>query len=292
HSDDSRVQQAFLRFSKEGKKSITAKSHLDVCYEIERESLTRSLRTSVGLSSMDITDNCDFIAHKPYNKFSNVCRASGFKAESNWDWPNFWINVQNELQSKKTRIVVSRRINPFSPHTFLNSFFSNELFSPSNQVNVIIEEDPKKAQTLCVILNSSVFFANFFLLKEESTGRFIDIRFYDLYEMKIFPSESDISSLVKVFKKYGKVKFPPLRNQFDIHFDERYKEFWEKEKSQVYQQRLFSVLGQLIQPSPERLNLDLDVCKALNIKISKDDLIKLYAVFVKEMIIIRHLTRD
>jgi len=181
-------------------------------------------------------------------------------------------------------------MNPFSPSTYLNAFFSQSALSPSNQVNVIIENDLERARAVCALLNSVLFFANFFLLKEESTGRYIDIRFYDLYEMRLFPPDALIKRLSRVFKKYAQVQFPPLRNQFDEHFDQRYKAFWDRERRGHTRAR--SVLEQPVKPADSRLNFDLDICRAIGVPITRDDLLELYEIFVNEMILVRGLTRD
>ena len=56
------------------------------------------------------------------------------------------------------------------------AFFASMPLSPSNQFNVLVEPDERKAKAVCAVLNSALFFASFFLLKEESTGRYINIR--------------------------------------------------------------------------------------------------------------------
>jgi len=292
HTNDSRIQQAFLRFQKESVSTIKATSPLGVSYEIECEALKPTLRTPVGLNTMDISGSCDYIAHQPYNEFNRVCRAAGFRPRRNFNWNGFWSNVKAELSSKETHLVISRRINPFSPSTSLIAFFSEQAIFPSNQLNIIVEPDIERAQAVCALLNSVLFLAQFFLLKEESTGRYIDIRFYDLYEMNLCPLDSTISPLVKVFKEYDDIEFPPLRNQFDENFEERYQEFWEARRRQSQQQRLWTILDQPIQPSSVRISFDLAICQALNIPISRDELIQLYNCFVNEMITIRGLRRD
>lgn len=285
YTDDARIEQAFLRFAKESARSITAYSPLGASYKIERESVLPSLRTTVGLKSMDITDAWDYIAYRPYQELERVCRASGRRPPR-----GFWRSIQEELQAVSTHFVVSRRINPFSPSTYLNAFFSQSVLSPSNQVNVIAEDDLERARAVCALLNSALFFANFFLLKEESTGRYIDIRFYDLYEMNLFPSDELIKRLAQVFNKYATKQFPSLRNQFDQNFDQRYKAFWDRERrGRIHTP---SVLEQPVKPAAIRLNFDLDVCQAVGVPVAPEDLIQLYEIFVKEMILVRGLTRD
>jgi len=290
--DDSRVAQAFLRFSSEDGSSIKVTSPLGASYRIEREALTPSLRTSVGLVSMNITNKWDYITHQKYGELSRVCRASGFKPKKEFGWDEFWKGVQNELKTKETCLVVSHRINPFSPSTYLNAFFSEDPINPSNQVNIIVEPDRHRAKATCVLLNSIFFLAQFFLLKEESTGRYINIRFYDLYNMNLYPPSRYLDPLVKVFKKFSKVRFLPLYNQFDTLFDERYQEFKEKVRKKIPQQRLWSTLKLPVKPSPQRLSFDLAVCKALGVSVSTKELIQLYEIFVKEMMIVRSLRRD
>jgi hypothetical protein len=288
----SRVEQAFLRFSDDRRSLITAQSPAGIEYEVERDALTPTLRTPIGLSTMDITGKSDYVAHRAYSKLDRVRRATGFSPPSGFDWRDFWANLQSELQKTKTNVVVARRINPFSPSTHLAGFLSEEMICPSNQVNVILETNLSRARALCVLLNSIVFLAQFFLLKEESTGRYIDIRFYDMYEMKLFPSEDVVAPLASVFDQYGAVEFPALRTQLDVHFDDRYEEFWERERGPLVRPRLWSTLTQPIEAHPGRLEFDLAICHALGLNMSSEDLVELYDVLVKEMIIIRGLKKD
>lgn len=285
HSDDSRIEEAFLRFTEESTSSVTAQSPLGASYKIERNALLPSLRTPVGITTMDITNSWDYIAYRRYKELDRVCRAAGRKPPK-----NLWRSIQEELQAISTHLVVSRRINPFSPSTFLTSFFSRIAIAPSDQLNIALEDNIERARAVCALLNSALFFANFFLLKEESTGRYVDIRLYDLYEMNLFPSDKLIKRLAQVFKKYATKQFPPLRNQFDQNFDQRYKAFWDRERRGRIHAR--SVLEQPVKPAAIRLDFDLDVCQAIGVPVTPEDLIQLYEIFVKEMILVRGLTRD
>lgn len=288
NSHPSRVEQAFLRFDKEdSKKSLIAKSPLGADYSIDRSYLTPTLRTSVGLSKMGITENCDYIFHKAYPDLNRVCRA----ADQDIPEREFWHHVSSELELVKTQIVVNHRINPFSPATYLNAFYSDSEISPSNQMNVILEHDPKRAKAICALLNSILFFSQFFLLKEESTGRFINVRFYDLEQMRLYPDEKNIKELVKVFNTYANSEFPALRYQFDGNFDQRYDEFWEKQRGNN-QGQLFSVLDKPIEPADIRVEFDLATCKAIGLNMTKKDLMELYEIIIREMIITKGLKRD
>ena len=287
HSEDSRIEQAFLHFTKKSSTSITAQSPLGAIYNIERTSLSPSLRTPVGIRTMDITNSSDYVAHAPYKELNRVCSAAGINPPSD----GFWADLKEDIDSIKSHVLVSRRLNPFSPSNYLVSFFSSDPISPSDQLNVILEDNLYHARALCGLFNSALFFAQLFLLKEESTGRYIDIRLYDLEEMNLIPSDVFMVPLTKVFNKYSKVEFPALRDQFDQEFEQRYEEFWENERG-TGQRRLFSVLRNPVKPFPARLSYDLEICQALELPVTDADLVRLYEVFVKEMIIIRGLTRD
>jgi type I restriction-modification system DNA methylase subunit len=284
-----RTDESFLQFSAERTSCIDATSALGVTYKLEKESLLPSLRTAVGLSRMDITGLHDYIAYQPYEEFSRVKRAAGYRPKA----PKvFWEHLRQELEATRTKAVTVRRINPYSPNVHLAGFVSEQPFSPSNQLNVVQENDVEAARAFCTILNSSIFLAQFFLLKEESTGRFVDIRFYDLAEMLLRPKDEHIAPLQHVFAKYAQRDFPSLREQFDTNFDLRYGEFWESQKQGPQQQQLWTVLDKPVVPCPLRLEYDLDVCYALGVAVSPEELQEVYQAIVEEMLITRRLSPD
>ena len=285
-TSESRIGQAFLRFTKEGEAAIVANSPLGVAYSIGKQHVVPSMRTPVGLDTMDITNKWDYIVQAPYKDLQRVCRAANATPPE-----DLWKKLPTKLESLKTHLVLSCRINPFSPETHLVAFFSPERIAPSDQLNLIAAADKDKARALCTILNSSLFFAQFFLLKEESTGRFMHIRLYDLDEMALMPPATSINALAKVFDTFGEVEFPALCEQFDQRFFERYEEFW-KHEDDASQRRTWSILNEPVHPHPQRLDFDLAVCKALDIPASKMELTSLYGIFVKEMIIPRRLKKD
>jgi hypothetical protein len=287
----SRVQQAFLRFESEGSSSVSAQTPLGVSYDIERAALTASLRTPVGVDTMDITDVADYVAHEAYGELDRVARAAGFERGEDFEWDAFWTDVNSRIQTVRTRLAVARRLNPFSPATCLVGFCSARSFSPSDQLNTISLDDPHAA-AVCALLNSLVFFAQLFLSMEESTGRYIDIRLYDLLEMRLLPDEDALAALADLLHAYRHVRFPGLRHQFDANFDLRYTEFWERHRQPAHQARLWTTLDRPVQPWPPRLQFDLEVCRALGAPVSRDELVQLYGMLVEDMIIIRGLKKD
>lgn len=293
-NNTTRIQQAFFYFKtkKETESNIITLSPLGASFKFKKAILTKTIRTPIGLNTMDITEQEDYIANQPYSDLKKVLSATGFVQKEGFSWTAFWENIKFDLQRIESQVTVVNRINPFSPSTCLFAFYSDNKVSPSNQMNVIAEPNPEIAKAVCVLLNSSVFLSHFFLLKEESTGRYIHIRFYDLYEMNLYPENTDlVERLVKVYEKNKNIEFPSLSEQFDKNFVQKYQEFWEKESGE-YQQKLWTFLDKTVEPSAKRLKFDMDVCKALGVELKPKDLKALYNVIIKEMIITRHLRRD
>ena len=282
-----RIEEAFLHFDHDDGDEIECQTKLGTVVRIERSCITSSLRTSVGIRNLDITEHCDYMAYMPYKELSRVKTASGIRGRFE---PEFWNTHQRTIEKLKSHLLVVRRINPYSPNTHLMAFFSSQPICPGDQLKAIPKFNLDKSRAMTTMFNSILFLTQFILLKEESTGRFIDVRSYDVGEMDIYPDDSCIPKLVQVFDKYSQLEFPSLREQLDTHFDQRYKGFWSMHRHG--QPSLFSILKQPVEPSDIRLKFDLDICKALGIEVTPDELIAVYGTIVKEMILTRGLTRD
>jgi hypothetical protein len=286
-----RIEESFLRFvgeSKSGNK-VKVSTALGTEWDMDLQDFTPSLRTSVGVSQMDITNIHDYIAHQPYDQLSRVKRAAAFAGEVK---ANQWERIQDELEAVKTNVVVARRLDYGSPNFHLISWVSERPLSPSNQVSVIREPDQRRAEAVCVVLNSALFLAYFFLLKEQSHARYADIRFYDLHEMPLYPIDEMVPALCRIYRKFGQAVFPSLREQLDQNFAVRYREYWEGQNATGKQAFLFSVLDKPVDPQKERVKFDLAVCEALGIEVDESDLNAVHEVLVKEIIITRRLTKD
>ncbi len=281
-----RTDEAFIKFSIENKNHIKASSPLGAKYNIEVNSITPSLRTPVGISHMDINEKWDYIAHRPYREIDRVKAACDYNLELDWD------SIDKNIKRTQSYLSVVHRINPFSPNIHHVAFYSNTMLASSDQFNIFLNKDNNLLKAICVLLNSSLFFTQFFLLKEESTGRFINLRVYDLEQMYLIPDSSCIAGLINIYNQYKNVNFPSISLQFDVNFTERYKEFWESKRNNKHQSRFWSILEQEILPNEIRIEYDLKIFKALRLKTNKNDLLRLYRAYVYEMIMTRGLIKD
>ncbi len=289
---DSRVEQALLRFNHDRGRAIEASTANPVGrnYEIPKNVLVPSLRTPVGLPCMDITGEHDYLTVEPHEEMAPIRRAAGYRRQT--DWPEVWQGVQGDTRDVSCHTSFVHRFNPFSPDTHHMAFFSRRPISPSDQMNVILEDDEGTAKALCVLMNSVVFLAQFFLEKEESTGRIINVRLYDLAHIRIFPPAPAMPQLARVFDQFGRVKFPSLREQLDRRFEDRYEEFWSRQRERPLQLSLWGGPGGDIEPEPARIEMDLAVCGAIGVPASEDEIRSVYRVIVEEMIITRGLRKD
>ena len=132
-----------------------------------------------------------------------------------------------------------------------------------------------------------------YTFKEQSHARYFDIRFYDLYEMQLYPPIALRTELAAIYRKYKATEFPPFREQLDRNYSDRYREYWEsQEPGGAQQQRFWPVLNQPVEPADARLNFDMEVCAAVGLDVSRAELLEIYGVMAKEIIITRRLVKD
>ncbi|MEM2056989.1 MAG: hypothetical protein QXO76_01855 [Thermoproteota archaeon] len=234
---------------------------------------------------MDITNTYDYVAKEPYEYIDKIIELSAFKKILQSD---YWNKIKKEFERSKSFAGVVHRINPFSPNQHLIAFCSQKPLVFSDTLHAINEGNENIAKAIVILLNSIFFLASFFQTKEESTGRYINIRQYDLFGTKLYPSPEQVNKLVNVYEKYKEIDFPPLRDQIDKRFNERYKSFWNLEKEG---QKTLIPLDE-VKPHELRLKFDMDVIKAVGAKLTEKEVIEAYKAIAEDMIITRGLKKD
>jgi len=281
-----RIEEAFMVLDRDLGEKLVAKTIVGIQrFILSKEHFIPSLRTPVGLSTMDITNTYDYVAKEPYEYIDKIIELSAFKKTLQSD---YWNKIKKEFERSKSFAGVVRRINPFSPNQHLIAFCSQKPLVFSDTLHAINESNENIAKAIVVLLNSIFFLASFFQMKEESTGRYIDIRQYDLFGTKLYPSPEQVNKLVNVYEKYKEIDFPPLRDQIDKRFNERYKSFWNLEKEG---QKTLIPLDE-VKPHELRLKFDMDVIKAVGAKLTEKEVIEAYKAIAEDMIITRGLKKD
>lgn len=262
--EKSRIQKARLILRDEDDDYVYASvKDLHWPYRFSRREVVPSLRTTTGLPCMNITGLHDYAIIEPYDDLERLVVLSHFRGGiDDIDWKT----IRNNLHKVETRLVVQHRINPYSPTTRFFAFYSDFAICPSNVSEVVNAPDQRHGKALCILFNSTYFWAQFFFTKEESTGRWLNIRVTDLTQIE-FPALTNLPAeqlepLLSVFEEVGKEHFPSLMEQFETGYE-------------------------------GRLAIDRAVLKCLGVTtVSDNDLRKVYEVLYDEMQKIRRLRRD
>lgn len=280
-------QRRHFYSSRELEDKIVCRTRLGVeKFEFDKRHFVPCLRTPVGLSKIDVTGVHDYVAKEPYENIEKVIKLCDFKGELPADyWSNY---TAGEFKRSRGHAAVVCRINPYSPSQMLTAFYSEVPLVLANVFNIINDTDKNRAKAVTVLLNSVFFLAYFFNIKEETTGRYTELRLSDLSKMKLFPQAGHVDKLVSVYEKYKDKEFPSLREQLDIHFDARYKWFWRQER----EGQSTSHSPPPIEPHPLRLQFDMDVVKAISANLSEYDLLEAYKAMIQDIIITRGLRKD
>jgi type I restriction-modification system DNA methylase subunit len=279
----SRTAQSALSFSKESQEFLLVKTSLGREFIIETSLLLPALRTAIGIRKLEISNEWDYIATMPYKAVKAVERALGKTIA-----PQTWMRIEKEATRSLTNVCIARRINPFSPSTSLLSFYADKSFVPTDVFHAIHTPSNSVAKALAAICNSVIFLAQWFLGKEETGGRYIDLRLYDLEKFKLLPPEDKIEAVAEIFDDFSSTEFPPLTHQLDVNFSEHYEAFWSARRK--LQAAMFGKLP--YEPDADRLAFDQKVCSALGIQVSDTVIRDVYMAIVKEMIITRGLRKD
>lgn len=279
---------ATLLFDKsDNARELQVKTKYGLRLSISKDCVLPAMRTPVGLNTMNVDGRCDYVAIYPYQGMDRVLKHLNCNAQ-HYQEASFWTNIRKSVMASKTKLMVSRKINPFSPNTNLISFYSSTPVYPSNQLRVVHEDNDTRAKAQCVIFNSILFLANFFLLRQENTGRWSDIAIYDLNQMVLYPSDSKVRTLASLYDEFCSRDFPSIGIQLDQKYERRYKRFKAKQEASDTLVRM----DDDILPSNIRIELDTAVCATLGIKIKKEDLQRLYRIILDEMVLVRGLNKN
>jgi type I restriction-modification system DNA methylase subunit len=288
--ENGRLKKSFLRLKSEDENTIIAVTPVGKQkFKFSKKRFLPAIRTPVGLRKMDISGLHDYVAKEPYEDIELVMRLARFKNIDKIN-ENYWEKyIKREFKRATGYAVVVRRMNPYSPEHSLLAFNSSYPIIAADVFRVINEPDENKRKAIVVLLNSIFSLSYIFCGKEETTGRYIDVRDSELYQMRLYPRQDQVEKLVKIYEKYKDVEFPPLRMQLDVNYITRYKSFWAREEKG---QAILSPLPQTVKPYKDRIEFDLEVARSVDANLTKDDIIRAYEAIVWDMIITRRLRKD
>ncbi|MBO3757671.1 MAG: hypothetical protein JTT14_00985, partial [Candidatus Brockarchaeota archaeon] len=260
---EGREKAAFMTFVKEEDEYIHAQiKEMNEDLIIRKDSALPSLRTLTGVRTFDISNLYDYVLINQYPKASKIIRLSKLK-EKSVDWEK----IRKECKGRLTRLSIAHRINWYSPNVAHLAFYSDIPYAPSNVLEVVKVEDETDAKIISLSLNSTLLLLQLFMHKEESTGRWLNIRIEDLVPTYVLDTNKlnmqEKESLLTLFNELRNVEFPGYRQQLK-------ERFWG------------------------RVKLDTTLLKILGFSCEEiqNILPKIYDMLYYEMMKIRRLTKD
>ena len=259
----SREEEAFMVLAGESGKYVEARiKDLNEDLIIEKALVLPSLRTTTGIRTFDISNLYDYIIIGQYPKANRVMELSKLEKKS-MDWER----IKKECENRLTHLAISRRINWYSPNVSHLAYYSERLFAPSDLVKIIKTKNDDEARIVSLSLNSVLSLLQLFMHKEESTGRWLDIRISDLLQVDVLNTaqltQKEKTTLLVLFDELKSVEFPSYRQQLG-------ERFWARVK---LDKTILGILGFSSQEAEEMLP-------------------KIYDIIYYEMMKIRRLTKD
>jgi len=222
-SHDSRIAEAFILLKDDEGKSV--RGTIEALGEelvIDKKNVLPSLRTLTGMMRFDISGIHDYVAVAPYAKVNNIIKFSKLKTKE-----VDWSRIATECNDRLTNLAIARRINWYSPNVAHLAFYSDQPFSPSDQLKVVRTKNKEDAKIMTLAMNSTLFLLELFTLKEETTGRYLDIRVEDLVHTRVLDpaklTKVERTHLLRLFDELGRIEFPGFRPQFKERFHARVK---------------------------------------------------------------------
>ncbi len=254
-----RAMYSNITLEREVNGTVEGKDRTGALIKVPKGFVLKSLRTPVGLKRMDATQDLDYLIIAPYDGLERVSAISNYNNVPNW------VSIKSSALRTGTNLAICRRINPYSPSQMHIAYCSTVTFYPSNQLEVVHVKNNEEAKIECLYFNSSLFFVQFMLNKEESTGRRVDIRISDLiniYGLKLDAiTEKEKKDLLAMYEGMSNKEFPSLLEQYKQHFEDKKK-------------------------------IDKALFKILGISVSEEELDNVYNVIYEEMIRIKSFSRE
>lgn len=217
-----RLSRALLIYDNEDSKYIKAKIKgiNDKTFYVPKIATTEALRTLTGINTFNLENKLDYIILNEFKDYKLVLSLSKFKNKHDFTYKI----IQNRCENKKTHMVVARRFSLQSCNTSFFAFYSDKEFIASDTFkNINLEVTSAKINT--IYLNSVIGIMNLILIKEQTTGKFTDIRESDLLLLNIIDTSKingDMKNkLLKLYEEYSKYKFPSIIEQFNNNYSKR-----------------------------------------------------------------------
>ena len=211
----------WFKKKKAKRKLIVENRFSHVTFDVPIKCVTPNIRRYAGLEHFDISDETDYVIIRPFDKLENFLEASNIEMDErkeaaklvkNGKWEQFV-----ESHSSKLALIYRARITGIGTHNL--AFYSNKKMFFGGSFWMIKVSDEAQAKLLTLWLNSTLNLFQLFVERKETEGGWMWIDGYVIREFAMLDfsklSEQEISALLMVFKKLGKISVPSLREQIE-----------------------------------------------------------------------------
>jgi len=178
-----------------------------------------NIRRYAGLEHFDINNETDYVIIKPFDELEHFIQSSNIEMNErreavrvvkNGEWELF---VENH--SSKLALIYRFRITGAGVHNL--AFYSNKKMFFGGSFWMIEVDDEAQAKLLTLWLNSTLNLFQLFVERKETEGGWMWIDNYVMREFTMLDfsklSEQEISTLLTIFEKLGKISAPSLLEQ-------------------------------------------------------------------------------
>jgi hypothetical protein len=190
---------------------------------IPRRALKPALRRVSLVSTMDITDNPDYVVVADFQGSREFLKAGAKGMRTS---PTFWNRWRSYVEDRLSRLAIVRRADVSASGTCLLAFYSSTPFAPPG-VAWSVDMNDEQAKLLCLWLNNTLNLLQVLLHRKETRGAFLQLDEYVLEEILV-PDFSKIGKdriigLLTLFDELKDMRFPSILEQLEREFSPRVK---------------------------------------------------------------------
>jgi hypothetical protein len=212
--EKSRIERAYMILTASNKNELSIiikKSGLT--FNVPKKVTVKGLRTLTGIKNFNIGKDHDYFINENFSELKEIIRYSKVNKNIFYNWNE----VQRRASDKFVNLFIARRFRLNSPNTSFIAFYSDEKIITADVFKIIPNVTKPEAKILCLFFNSIYNILQILTNREATTGGYSTVRETDLLEFKILNYESlskkENETLIRVFEKLSKIKFPSFLEQ-------------------------------------------------------------------------------
>jgi len=242
--------------------SIKHKTMNGMSINVPIKSTVKTLRRFSGMDQINISDKLDYLILERWNdiKFQIIENAIG-KRISNSELKS----IQNEVEKRRSYLYIARRIDLSAAGSHALAFYSSKNAAPSKLL-WSLKASKKISKIYALYFNSIINLIQILILRAETRGAFIGLPKNILNDFKIINpkklSKKEVTRILTIFNEVKNNKLP-------------------------------SLLDQLVQKDPTKIKIDKMWLEILGYKGDKEKILyKIYDLVANEILLLKNIMKE